>query len=138
MLLTLSSLNIINPFPTTTRLNGTSVASSSSGPVTPSTAGPDSILNFSLPVSGKSGSQDDVFNPDGTGLKSPDRPAQQLPEEDPAAEREKTGLEDSFYEDCGLQPARYIPGERYVDIKHNTDSIFEGQSQILTDESENF
>ena len=127
MLLTLSSLNTINPFPT--RLNGTSVASSSSGPVTPLTVGSDRTLNFSLPISGKFGSQDDVFNPDGTGLKSPDRPAQQLPKADPAAKREKTGLKDSFYEECGPEPARYIPGDRYIDIKHNTDSVFEGQSQ---------
>ncbi|CAI8014338.1 Switch-associated protein 70 [Geodia barretti] len=72
------------------KLNGTSVASSSSGPVTPLTVGSDRTLNFPLPISGKFGSQDDVFNPDGTGLKSPDRPAQQLPKADPAAKREKT------------------------------------------------
>ena len=102
--------------------------SASSGPVTPSTAGADSTLTFSLPLSMKSGSQDNVFNPDRTGLKSPDRPAQQLPKED-SATAEKTGLEDSFYEDCGPEPARYIPGERYVDVKHNNDdNILEGLS----------
>ena len=103
-----------------------SVTSSISGQQTPSTGGPDAILSFSLPISG----QDSVFNPAKTGLSSPDRPAQQLPKEAVAVEKNKRGLEDSFYEDCGPEPVRYIPGERYVDVKHNTDSVLEGQSKF--------
>ena len=98
-----------------------------SGQDTPSTAGTESILTFSLPISGKTGSQDDVFNPEKTGLKSPDRPPQQWPEEEA---RKKTGLEDSYYEDCGPETARYVPGERYIDIRHRGSEL-EGQSKIL-------
>ena len=70
----------------------------------------------------KSGSHDDVFNPDKAGLKSP---GSETGSKGEAADG-RAGLEDSYYEDCGPEVARYLPGERYVDVKHSRN--LEGES----------
>ena len=87
------------------------------------TAGTDSILTFSLPVSGKNGSHDDVFNPDRAGLKSPTEEGGSKGEA--AAGEGREGLDESSYEDCAPETVRYVPPERYVDVRH-TDNL-EGQ-----------
>lgn len=94
----------------------TSCSSSEGGQNTPHNAD-DSILNFSLPLSGV---KDDIFN-----LESPSSRDDGMREGSATNEKKQTGLGDSFYEQCGSETARYIPEERYVDVKHN-DKHLEG------------
>lgn len=68
--------------------------------MTPSTA-EDSVLTFSLSMSG---SKDNIFNPDKSGLNSPVNGVTADNSES------KTGLEDSFYEECNVGTPRYVPG----------------------------
>lgn len=85
--------------------------------MTPSTAGEDSVLTFSLSISS---SKDDIFNPDKTGLNSTEKAAingQKAADDDtktPVEQESKTGLEDSFYEEVGGERSvpRYVPGRK--------------------------
>lgn len=80
--------------------------------MTPSTAGEDSVLTFSLSISG---SKDNIFNPDKSGLNSTERAAVnglKAVDNDtkkPIEQESKAGLEDSFYEECHVGAPRYVP-----------------------------
>ena len=98
-----------NPSPSS---YSTSYSSSTSGGLgSVSSAGHDSVLSTSMPE--RTFIHDDVFNPDKTRLnaapKSPKHGLKALPEHE-----SKTGLEDSYYEECGVESPRYAPGKRLL------------------------
>ena len=93
----------------------------SGGQSTPSTD-KDSILTFSLPLSGQTGLHDDVFTPNKTVSKQDVTKSLQTKQES------NTGLEDSYYEECEVGGARYIPGQRYVDVRQPWAEKLDGQS----------
>ena len=64
-----------------------------------------------------------MFNPDRAGLKSPTEEGGSKGEA--AAGEGREGFDESSYEDCAPETVRYVPPERYVDVRH-TDNL-EGQ-----------
>lgn len=87
---------------------------------TPDSAGKDTILSFSLPLSNQTTISEDVFNPEKT--ETPDVAKESAKEglKEEKSEASKTELEDSLYEECEVDGLRYVPPERYVDVRSYT------------------